>query len=185
MNYGGHHKLSFEEYHAIPGGWDEASIESAHKALGGKFDIHPTQVPDAYHPWLKYRQILYNIANGVRGNDAACVELAVRFIELHFMGSYAGYVRALLARRLKHAHLTDEQRERLNSHFIGLLQRHEHCHEFRDYLKLWGCISMPADITRVEQLAQANTVHSNDFIKQVLITLRSALSSNRTNERNT
>ena len=172
MTFGGKHKRSFEEYHAVPDGWDAASLASAHATLHGKFDIRPTQIPDTWDPWLKYRQTLYNVANGVRSNDVACVELAVRFIEFHFIGSYAGFIRSRKARRLKHSPLTDKQQERLSDHFLGPLRQGERCHEFSDYLSLWRSIATPGDLAQVEQLARDNTRQHAEFLVYVLTKLR-------------
>ena len=172
MKYGGKHQRSFEEYHAIPDGWDVSSIGKAYASLRGKFDILPVHVPDDRDPWFKYRQTLYNISDGVRSNDTAYVELAVRFIELHFIGSYAGYIRSLLARRLKHTTLTDEQKVRLSSHFIGLLRRGDRCDEFIDYLGLWRAIAAPNDIDRVAQLAREKSPPQSEFLITVINKLK-------------
>jgi hypothetical protein len=172
MTYGGKHQRSFEKYHAIPDGWDVSSIENAYRFLHGAFDIRPLQVPEVSDPWLKYRQTLYNIADGVRANDPACVELAVRFIELHFIGSYAGYIRSLLARRLKHADLAETQKTRLSTHFVGLLRRGERCNEFTDYLRLWRYIAKPRDIDQVKQLACENSTEHPEFLIAVVNKLK-------------
>ena len=61
-------------------------------------------------------------------NDPACV------------GSYSGFVRSLLSRRLKHASLSQQQTERLHRHFRDLLLSGERSIEFNDYFKLWRLI---------------------------------------------
>ncbi len=64
--------------------------------------------------------------------------LAIRYIELRYIGSYSGFVRTLLSRRLKHVAVTPEQRSRLHKHFSDLVLREERTQEFRDYAKLWS-----------------------------------------------
>jgi hypothetical protein len=145
VSYGGRHQRSSEEYHAIPTGWDAASVVAEHAALTGTHPIEPVQVPEAYDAWVKYRRVLYNIADGVRTDDPACVELAARFIELHFIGSYAGFLGSLLARRLKHATLASDQRQRLHAHFSRLVVIGERTQEFKDYLGLWRMLLSEAD----------------------------------------
>lgn len=140
MARGGRYNRTFEEYHAIPEGWDVVSILSEHKRLAGTYDVRPVKIPEHWSPWFKYRQTLYNIADGVLENDPACVELALRFIELHFIGSYSGYIRSLLARRLKHAILAEVQRQRLSKHFMNMVRTRNRCYEFDDYLGLWRAI---------------------------------------------
>src|SRR5688572_16683269 len=137
--------IPLEIYHGVPKGWHAEEILAEHKRLGGKFDVHgpeakepgaPSWMPARYQ-WLQYRETLYRIADGARGNDFACAELAIRFIELRHIGSYSGFIRARLARALKHADLTEGQRLRLHNHFSSLFRRREWTQEFREYVRLW------------------------------------------------
>ncbi|MCR9243473.1 MAG: hypothetical protein NXI31_00470 [bacterium] len=132
-------------WHGVPAGWRAEEIRAEHRRLHGTFDIGgpeatepgaPDWLPDR-HAWLQYRATLYRVADGVTADDAACVELAIRFLELHHIGSYGGYVRSKFARRLKHVELTAAQRSRLHEHFSRLLARGERVYEFVDYLPLW------------------------------------------------
>jgi hypothetical protein len=70
-------------------------------------------------------------------HDFACVELAVRYIELRYIGSYSGFIRARLARALKNADISEGQRSRLNRHFSALFHRGEWSQEWRQYFRLW------------------------------------------------
>uniref|UniRef100_UPI003752542A hypothetical protein n=1 Tax=Armatimonas sp. TaxID=1872638 RepID=UPI003752542A len=114
ITYGGRFKVSLETYHGVPTGWSKTELIIAHRTLGGSFDIgspswlpdrSPSWLPDRKN-WLQYRTTLYKIAEGVRAKDPACIELAVRYIELRYIGSYSGYLRTHLARGLKHASLS-------------------------------------------------------------------------------
>ena len=87
--------------------------------------------------WLQYRETLYRVADGVSTNDSACIELAIRYIELRHIGSYSGFVRQLMSRRLKHVNLSPQQQIRLHQHFSNLVLGGEHTQEYRDYFKLW------------------------------------------------
>jgi len=140
--------IPLEVYHGVPKGWYARDILAEHAHLGGKYDISGPEATEPGAPswmperkaWLQYRQTLYRVADGVRMNDSACVELAIRYIELRYIGSYSGFVRSLLSRRLKHASLTPHQRERLHHHFRDLLLSGERSIEFNDYFKLWRLI---------------------------------------------
>lgn len=141
-------------YHGVPKGWYAAEIAAEHERLGGQFDIRgpratepgaPAWLPERYD-WLQYRATLYRVADGVLAGDAACTELAVRFIELRYIGSYSGFVRALLARRLKHALLTEAQRNRLHTHFCALVLNNDRSDEFNAYAKLWRLLITPAEL---------------------------------------
>jgi hypothetical protein len=137
--------IPLEVYHGVPEGWYASDILAEHARLAGKYDISGPEATEPGAPswmparkaWLQYRETLYRVADGVGANDSACIELAIRYIELRHIGSYSGFVRSLLSRRLKHATLTLKQKERLHQHFRELLLSGEHTVEFNDYFKLW------------------------------------------------
>ncbi len=133
----------------FPKGWYAAETIAEHTRLDGKFPIGrpktsepgaPDWPPDE-NAWLLYRATLYRVADGVGKNDPACVELAIRYIELRYIGSYSGFIRSLLSRGLKHATLIVSQTQRLHDHFLTLVLRGERTEEFRQYLTLWRHIS--------------------------------------------
>jgi hypothetical protein len=137
--------IPLEVYHGVPPGWYRADILAAHRRLGGSFDLTgpdatepgaPSWMPERFE-WLQYRETLYRVADGIGAGDAACIEIAVRFIELRYIGSYSGYIRQLLARRLKQARLSPDQADRLHAHFSSLVLSDERTQEYKEYLPLW------------------------------------------------
>ena len=156
--------IPLEIYHGVPKGWHASETIAEHARLGGVF---PLETPDVVEPgapawlpqrnaWLQYRATLYRVAEGVRENDLACVELAVRYIELRHIGSYSGFVRSLLSRRLKHAVLSTSQAGRLHEHFLSLVLSGERTEEFRHYLALWRRI-----LTEEERIATVQAVSNS------------------------
>ena len=93
-------------------------------------------MPERYE-WLQYRETLFRVADGIRAQDTACVELGIQYIEMRHIGSYSGYIRARLTRALKNACLSKKQKQRLHNHFRALLENGEHTVDFREYFKLW------------------------------------------------
>lgn len=161
ITYGGRFRVSLETYHGVPTGWSKAELIATHRALGGLFDIAaleatepgaPCWLPDRKN-WLQYRATLYKIAEGVRAKDPACIELAVRYIELRYIGSYSGYIRTHLARGLKHALLSVEQKERLDQVFLSMVKRRDYTCEFREYVKIWHRIASPEAIEFIRSLS--------------------------------
>jgi hypothetical protein len=154
--------IPLEIYHGVPKGWNAAETIAEHQSLGGTC---PIGGPNANEPgapawlperdaWLQYRATLYRVADGLKEDDLACVELAVRYIELRYIGSYSGFIRSLLSRRLKHATLSAAQRQRLHEHFLQLVLDGERTEEFRHYLALWRRI-LTAD-QRLETLQKVS-----------------------------
>jgi len=137
--------IPLEVYHGVPDGWYAIEIIDAHARIGGNYDISGPEVTEPgapgwmpeRHQWLQYRETMYRVADGVRAQDQACVELAIRYIEMRYIGSYSGYIRSRLSRALKSAVLTNRQKQRLSDHFCGLLRSGEHTVDFREYFKLW------------------------------------------------
>jgi hypothetical protein len=136
--------IPLEVYHGVPNGWSKADMVGAHRNLNGSFCIDgedatepgaPAFLPDRYN-WLQYRQTLYRVCEGVRENDEACTELAIRYIELNYMGSYSGFIREKLARALKSVFLAPAHAARLKKHFQWLIDHHECFEEFAEYKKL-------------------------------------------------
>ena len=147
-------QISLEVYHGVPKGWYAAEVIAEHALLCGTYDIRgpeatepgaPAWLPERYE-WLQYRATVYRIADGVRADDPACIELAVRFIELRHIGSYSGFLRERLSRCLRHAALTPELQDRLHWHFRDLVRREEMTNEFREYLRLWRRIITDAQV---------------------------------------
>jgi hypothetical protein len=148
----------------VPEGWYAPDILREHAKLGGTSSLAGPEAtePDApswlpeRRAWLQYRQMLYRISSGISAGDPACIELAVRFIELWYIGSYSGYIRSRLYRRLKRARISGEQARRLDAHFWSLALAGTHSYEFKDYVRLWQVVLDRSELpSRLEQLARA------------------------------
>ena len=156
--FGGKYRVQFEVYHGVPTGWAASQVLAEHEKLGGTFSLlgpratepgAPAWLPDR-DGWLQYRAMLYRVAEGVRANDPACVELAIRYIELRYIGSYSGYLRARLSRSLKSATLTTDQKQRLIAHFLNLIEKEERTEEFREYIRLWRKLISVSELSDIE-----------------------------------
>jgi hypothetical protein len=168
MGWGGKYQRTHDEYHAIPQGWDEESLIAEYRRLNGRGSIGPGESIVNLSPWRRYWHTMYYIASELETGDLASIELAVRYIELHYIGSYAGYIRGLLARRLKHAPLSREQRARLARHFYGLLEAEERCGEFSAYISLWRRIIAPGEILAVKSLVDERGPQDKKFGEKLL-----------------
>lgn len=140
--------IPLETYHGVPQGWYAEEIIREYRKLGGTSLLvgpeatepgAPCWFPERYD-WLQYRDLLYRVGDLAQAGDAACIELAIRYIELHYIGSYSGFIRAKLARRLRRAPLTEEHKSRLYSHFRSMVLREDRTQEFSAYLRLWRII---------------------------------------------
>ncbi len=147
--------IELEVYHGVPDGWYAQDILDTYNRMKGQFNIDcaeatepgaPSWLPER-HAWLQYREMLRRVGDGVKAKDSACIEIAIRYIELHYIGSYSGYLRTRFSRNLKQVNLTNDQKVRLHNHFSRLIILREHPYEFRHYLKLWRKIITPQQLT--------------------------------------
>ena len=144
MNSNDSQSIPLQQYHGVPAGWSRDEMIAEHRKLDGSWPIDgpdatepgaPDFLPDRYN-WLQYRKTLYRVGDGIRADDAACIEIAIQYIELNYIGSYSGYIREKLARALKSARLTRTQSSRLKQHFSALLKEDNCLQEFAEYAKL-------------------------------------------------
>lgn len=150
--WGGKHDLTFAEYHSVPPKWSATGTAAQHAALGGRFDLgFSLDDLGPPHPGL-HMAMWYRISDGVRAGDESCKELAVRFIEDRFISSYSGFARTRMARALKSAVLSADQKARLSRHFLALLEASDRTEEFPEYLRLWSRIAPEADRARALEI---------------------------------
>lgn len=186
MNYRGE-RIPLAQYHGVPKGWYRHQIVALHTTMHGTYPVGdfelgpwgaPSWMPERYE-WLLYKTSVSRLAKGVRAGDAACVEIAIRYIELRYIGSNSGYLRARLACALKSAALSSSQKARLQQHFLHLTFRREYS-EFPVYRKLWARFVTPDILGRLT----AHFEHSgNDSDRQWLSQLAAACANNVENAR--
>ena len=162
--------MSFEAYHALPEKWRTEAVIAAHRDLGGTFDLAGKPRAAMERGATSFRAIWYNLADGARAGDCACIALAVDFIEERHIVSYSGYARTRMAHALRHATLSAHQRERLSNHFLSLLERGDKTPEFSAYLKLWPCIITPKHRRRALEIVSFE-VPASSFGKKVVAAL--------------
>ena len=164
ITYGGRFKETLETYHGVPKDWTKEEIIVANQLLGGTFDLNsstqtepgaPSWLPDRNN-WLQYRKTLYMLADGVEVGDNACIEQCIRYLELRYIGSYSGFIRARFARKLKSAKIAEAQKERLNKLFLNIVINRDYTEEFNAYVKLWCKIISPTVIQALQTFASTN-----------------------------
>lgn len=136
--------LPAKVYHGVPQGWSSADIAKQHAAIGACHGLvvpeetepgAPSWLPDRYN-WLQYRATVRALVDGIREKCPACIELAIRCIELDYIGSYSGYLKAKLARTLYRAPIDPQQADRLIRHFDTLAATGQRRHEWGSFQRL-------------------------------------------------
>lgn len=153
-------------YAAVPPGWLPEQIRMTHAQLGGQYDLNLPSSWSQWPEWHQYRETLYRIADGISAGDAGCAELATRYLILNYSGSYAGYLRALFARRLKHAALSTMQKSRLHRHFSELLLQNARQRELKESAKLWRLCVTPLELSTLAlQVSSAQESVRQQFVQ--------------------
>ncbi len=153
-------------YSAVPPGWLPEHIRMTYAQLGGQYDLSLPAACSQWPEWHRYRETLYRIADGISAGDAGCTELATRYLILNYSGSYAGYLRALFARRLKHAALSTIQKSRLHRHFSELLLQNARQRELKECAKLWRLCVTPLDLSTLAlQVSSAEDSVRQQFVQ--------------------
>jgi hypothetical protein len=150
-------QIPLEVYHGVPAGWLAGEIVTRHTMMRGTYPLSAFESQEQGVParlmqrsqWQRYRDMLRHVADGARLGDAACAEIATCYIEMRYIGSYSGFLRARLARALKSADLTHLQVRRLNAHFLQLVLNNDYTEEFRDYHRLWRKFIPTMDLATV------------------------------------
>lgn len=127
--------------------WDMRGVQARYQALRARlggvegFAPEPLRIADKRGGGWVYN-IMDSVTDGVQLGDAACIELAVCYLEADGMASGSGYRRARMARALCHAALAPEQCRRLRTLFLEQL-RHGRMHqEYREYIRLFRHIGV-------------------------------------------
>ncbi|HEX6591850.1 MAG TPA: hypothetical protein VF050_07615 [Moraxellaceae bacterium] len=166
ITLGGRYRIPVAQYQAVPSGWTAPEIQGMQDMLRGGFALNVAGADDPYGPaWMKdrkgwpmYRATLDRVVAGLKAGDAGCREIALRYIELRYIGSCSGYLRGRMAKVLRRdaAALDARQRRRLEDHFLLLLERGEHTHEFQQYLRLWRAIASDKTVGRLRRVAMTD-----------------------------
>jgi hypothetical protein len=156
------------------GNWSVDAVTAKYSrlrsSLGGAsgFSLEPVTHTNAEGMiWVCH--IMDKVNEGIKSGDAPCVELAVEYIKDNVMGSSTGYIRGRLARSLKQAQLSDNQKHRLAETFLGQLEGQMIYQEFKEYIRLFKTIGVDPYRSRIESLLDDDKA----FIRRAAVKLLS------------
>jgi hypothetical protein len=141
------------------GKWSVTQVRERYVAIRHELGLEPSDtelVPRIYKnngglAWVY--SVLEPVTERVVLGDPAAIELAIDYIVDNLYYPTSGYIRARMARRLKHVALADPQCERLRSHFMSLLRTGESSFEFREYAKLFVSIGPGPYLSDLREMA--------------------------------
>ena len=126
------------------GKWSEMTVlqqfENLHSKNHSHFELNAEPVHNKH--FIHIPSIMPQVATGLLVNNYACIELSIEFIKDNIMESGSGYLRALMARRLKSCPLEERQASNLRRIFFTQLKNGKMHQEYKEYIKLFKKIEL-------------------------------------------
>lgn len=139
-------------------------------SLGGVVGFEPS--PKTYIKRKRLTWVYYNVMDsvvaGVRLGDKACVQLSIDYIRDNEMYSATGYTRARMARALKSADLSDNQKKELALIFLRQLETGALYQEYREYCRLFRKIGVEPYRREIKRYGKARRQYIKRAAKRLL-----------------
>jgi hypothetical protein len=97
-------------------------------------DLSPDETSDTIRRWI--HPVMHKVIEGIADGDPACVQLGIEFIEEDAKFPFGKTLKANTARALRHASLTNCQKQRIRQRVFGMLRVGKVPREFREYARL-------------------------------------------------
>jgi len=154
------------------GKWSLESVQSEYRELARRFavadgfELAPRTYSNSHGTWIY--NIMDSVADGVRLGDGPSLELAIRYIEDDSLDLWSGYIRARMARDLRHVSLSDAQQARLARNFIDRLFYRRVRQEFREYIRLFRVIGVAPYRQELERLRSTHEAYIRRAVERLL-----------------
>ena len=140
------------------GQWTRIAILTRYQryAAGSGVDMFRDLSPLEHSEGDQHRiyPVMDKVIEGIEAGDAACIQLGIEFIEEDTKFPFGKILKSKTARALRHASLSDEQKQRIRRRVFGLLRAEHVPHEYREYAKLVRKIGF--DLCEVPQVPTSN-----------------------------
>jgi hypothetical protein len=127
--------------------WAHAEIGKRYHAYCRKFGCQPRDIAfepfrlasgtgrePVVRPWIE--PIIREMIIGIARNDRACIEIGIELIEEDAKFAFGKIMKVNVAKKLRHAKLSEPQKERIRNRVVNLLARGLVPHEMREYARL-------------------------------------------------
>ena len=122
------------------GRWSREAIQARYDEFARRLrvaepsDLQPMETASADNRWVY--PVMERVIEGIGRGDVACVELGVEFIEEDRTFPFGRILKANAGRALRHAELTETQKERIRKRVVEMLIAGHTPREYRQYAKL-------------------------------------------------
>lgn len=108
------------------------------------------------------------LADSLLGEEPNVVETCVRFVCAETIGLWHGRGRAMMCRRLKHIHLSRDQKTRLTECILHRLSTGQFSEQFRDQLRLTLHLEPGSTFATAKRAQDVSMPHVRRYAKWVL-----------------
>ena len=139
------------------GFWSVDDVLSRYSQYARRFgittlrDLSPIAHSENDKQWIY--PVMYRVIEGIESGDLACAELGVEFIEEDESFPFGRILKSNVARALRRALLTEEQKDRIRKRVIDMLSAGYLPREYRQYAKLARKIGLGNWLSQVEEQA--------------------------------
>ena len=143
------------------GKWSVESVKTRYRelslSLGGVAGFQPEPRKHTNQRGASWTyNIMESVVDGIRLGDMACIQLSIEYIHDGEMGSTTGYIRERMARALRNASLTKNQKAELAKIFLGMLESDKIYKEFKEYTRLFKRIGVAHYAEEIERFKKSN-----------------------------
>jgi hypothetical protein len=122
------------------GGWSREAVLARYEAYARRYRVPaPLDLTPLEHDAAGGRRvfpIMFKVIEGIKGGDAACVELGVELIESDQRMPFGMILKSNAAKALRRSRLTPGQQERVRERVVGMLLAGHVPREYKEYAKL-------------------------------------------------
>jgi hypothetical protein len=136
------------------GRWTIEAIQKRYRQFVRQFhvtkpiDLQPTEVTSNGVRCIF--PLMDRVIEGIKSGDLACVELGVEFIQEDQLFPFGKTLKSKTARALRHAELTEGQRDRVRKRVIEMLVAGHVPREYKEYARLVRKLGVGSWLAKVE-----------------------------------
>lgn len=153
--------------------WSLAAVLRRYELYARRYGVASPRKLDPLVHEVEGKRWIYPVMDcvikGIEEGDIACAEIGVEFIEESASFTFGRILKTNVARALRRAPLTPEQKERIRKRVVEMLCSGYLPREYRQYAKLARKIGLGDWLSRIEWEADLNNVrvrHYYEYFKE-------------------
>ena len=159
-------------YHEVPPVWTANHLIETYARLVKSFHVRSPRVlgipGPIRHALVESRLVLHQLSLGIKANDQACIWLSAQFLASASYFSGSGYLKAAMARRLKHGFLDEQTKDIVRKGILDLWSEGLYRHEWREYHGLLRSVGLGPYRKQFEAILRTCHPGTRRYIRSLL-----------------